>query len=85
MFTATGMKVSGWVKLRYEGNVYEDLRELIKWYLVKKINEEYAKFMRKVVGMGTRTNIYSYSRLEVRFEEKVGKVLEENCFPGLFT
>ncbi|HIE54166.1 MAG TPA: bifunctional DNA primase/polymerase [Chromatiaceae bacterium] len=85
MFTAVGMEVPKWVKLSYEveENVYEDIREAIRSYLLKRINEEYTRFVgRVVVEAGERTEVYQ--RSEVDFEERVRIVLENKLLPWAF-
>ena len=82
MFRAVDMEVPEWVKLSYEveEDVYEDIREAIRSYLIKRINEEYSRFVgRVIVDMGE--GAVSYRRSEVGFEERVRIVLENRLLP----
>jgi len=82
MFTAVGMEVPEWVKLSYENedNVYEDIREAIRTYLLKRINEEYNRFVGKVY-VETADDVKVMPRTEVEFEERVKIVLENRLLP----
>ena len=84
IFEAAGLKPPEWIKLWYqeEENVYEDIREAIRTFLIKRINEEYTRFVGRVdiyatsgqpVGMTTKS--------EVDFEIRVKIIIENMLLP----
>ena len=82
MFTTAGMKVPEWVKLNYEyeEDIYEDLKEAIRSYLVRRVNEEYSRFVGKVV-VETEGRIEAHQRSDIEFDERVKIVLEKRLLP----
>lgn len=87
-YKESGLEIPEWVRLGYqvEEDIYEDIRETIRSYLVKRINEEYARFVgRVIVSSGNpEENGYHenyYRREEVDFETRVKVVIENRLLP----
>lgn len=76
------MEIPAWVGLAHKAddNIYEDTKEVIRSYLIKRINDEYNRFVGKiVVELG---NSYDYrNRQDVDFEERVEIVLRKRLLP----
>jgi len=81
-YEEAGLEAPEWVELWYEveENVYENIKEAIRNYLIKRINEEFTRFVGRVVvenGSG-----FDYlQRSEVDFESRVRIVLEKRLLP----
>ena len=80
MYKTVGLTPPEWIKSRYEvkENIYEDIREAIRSFLIKRINEEYARFVGRVIVEESGQEI---SRVEVSFEDRVKIVLENKLLP----
>jgi hypothetical protein len=81
-YEEVGIKAPDWVNLTYETeeNIYDDIKETIKSYLIKRINDEYNKFVGKVM-VESSEGIRYISRQELSFEERVRIVLESKLLP----
>ncbi len=71
-----------WINLWYEveENVYEDIKEGIRNYLIKRINEEFTRFVGRVV-VENGSGIDYLNRSDVDFEERVRIVLKKKLLP----
>jgi DNA polymerase III delta prime subunit len=70
MYKEAELEVPEWIKLRPEDeNIFEDIKEAIKAFLLKEINKEYS------------LNISRLGAVEVTLEERVQKVLEDKLLP----
>ena len=84
MYNTVGLTPPEWIKEEYEveENIYEDIREAIRSYLIKRINEEYSRFVgRVVVEKYEESRVEVMSRSEVSFEDRVKIVLENKLLP----
>jgi len=84
-----GLTPPEWIKLRYVvesmTEIYEDSKELIRTFLVERINNEYIKFVGKVV-VEKPSDTITYDlvpRYEVGLEDRVKIVLEYRLIPWL--
>jgi hypothetical protein len=79
-YRAAGLQVPEWVNLEdseeTEEETYESMRELIRGYILKRINEEYNKFVGRVVVERPGGDRVAYQRQEVNLEERLRIVLE---------
>jgi len=77
-YREAGLEIPQWIYLepKVEENIYEDVREAIRSYLVKRINEEYTRFVGRVV-----VEAGDLPRTEVDFETRVRVVLEKRLLP----
>ena len=81
------LQVPEWVNLEdseeTEEETYEGMRELIRGYILKRINEEYNKFVGRVVVERPGGDRVAYQRQEVNLEERLRIVLEYQLIPWL--
>jgi hypothetical protein len=87
-YESVGLETPSWVYLEHtsesEAELYEDLREAIRSHLVKRINEEYSRFVGRVVVVREETSSSeTYSRSELGLEERARVVLEKQLIPWL--
>ena len=77
------LEVPEWIDLAYETeeNIYEDIKESIRAYLVKRINDEYNKFVGRVIVEKEGGRVDYLVRSEVDFEERIKIVLEKRLVP----
>jgi len=88
-YREAGLEPPEWVKLwsETEENIYEDIKETIRSYLVKRINEEYSRFVGRIqvveyVGSGeTEERITYKDREEVNLEERIRVVINQRLLP----
>jgi hypothetical protein len=85
-----GLSVPEWLSLNYrsEGatNVYEDIRERIRVFLVEKINSEYNKAVGRVIVLeskGGSTSEVSYWRYELPLKERIRLALKHELVSWL--
>jgi hypothetical protein len=85
-----GLNVPEWLSLNYrsEGatNVYEDIREKVRVFLVERINNEYNKAVGRVIVVepgesGTRET--TYWRYEIPLRERIEITLKQALIPWL--
>ena len=85
------LEVPEWLKYQIEetGSVseyFEDTKELIRNFLVKRINEEFSKNIQKLVGEVYSTSGFQegfYKKSEVDFVDRVLNVLDKQLIPWL--
>ena len=94
-YREAGLDAPQWIKLRIEHNptqVYDDIREVIRNFLVSRINQEYSRFVGRVevvehVEAGQDGGIderYRFlDRHAIPFEERVRIVLESGLIPWM--
>jgi len=86
-YKTAGLQVPEWVNLEdsgeAEGEAYESVRELIRGYILKRINEEYNKFVGRVVVERPSGDRVAYQRWELPLEERLKTVLEYQLIPWL--
>jgi hypothetical protein len=86
-YKTAGLQVPEWVNLEdsgeAEGEAYESMRELIRGYILKRINEEYNRFVGRVVVERPGGDRVAYQRQEVNLEERLRIVLEYQLIPWL--
>jgi len=87
MYNEIGEKPPRWIEIWYEKQDYftEDSREIIREFLIKRINEEYTRFVGRVtVGIPDTTrqdSLPTLERDEISFRERVRIVLENKLLP----
>ena len=83
-YRAVGMEIPRWIYLehREEGDVYEDIRESVRSFLVNRITEAYTRFVGKVIAEYD-TGVKVFDRASIVFENRVKVVLQENLIPWL--
>ncbi|HDI74977.1 MAG TPA: DNA primase [Thermoprotei archaeon] len=81
LYSSVDLTPPEWLTLTYETeeDIYEDIKESIRAYLLKKINEHYTRFVGKLIVDVNTTSID-----EVDFEERVRVVLKEQLLPYAF-
>ena len=86
-YKTAGLQVPEWVNLEdseeAEGEAYESMRELIRGYILKRINEEYSRFVGRVVVERPSGDRVTYQRWEANLEERLRTVLEYHLIPWL--
>jgi hypothetical protein len=86
-YKTAGLQVPEWVNLEdseeAEGEAYESVRELIRGYILERVNEEYSKFVGRVVVERPSGDRVAYQRWEVNLEERLRTVLEYHLIPWL--
>jgi predicted RNA-binding Zn-ribbon protein involved in translation (DUF1610 family) len=86
VYNKAGLTPPDWIKLRFMTEsiteIYEDVLESIRSFLVKRINEEYNKFVGRVIVVED-TREQSYARRELELEERVKIVLDKKLIPWL--
>jgi len=84
MYREAGLEPPEWIYLSHEEeiDVYEELRELIRSFLVMRINEEYSRFVGRIT-VEREDGVTIYSRSELGFNERVKIVLEKHLIPWL--
>jgi hypothetical protein len=86
-YKTAGLQVPEWVNLEdsgeAEGEAYESMRELIRGYILKRINEEYSRFVGRVVVEKPSGDRVAYQRWELPLEERLKIVLEYQLIPWL--
>ena len=85
------LQIPSWIRLGIEHNpmrIYEDLRENVRNYLVKRINEEYNRFVGRIEVVeqvdeedGVLERRRYLPRYDTTFRERVRIVLENNLLP----
>jgi hypothetical protein len=90
VYTMTGLTPPEWIKLRYVTEtiteIYEDKRELVREFLVKRINEEYNRFVGRITVEKPEeefTRIESISRHEADLKTRIEIVLDKQLIPWL--
>lgn len=91
-YREAGLQIPSWIRLRAEHNpaqVYDDMREAIRNFLVKRINEEYNRFVGRieVVEQVEEDSVIERRRFlprhDVTFSERVRIVLEAELIPWM--
>lgn len=82
-YRETGLEIPEWIYLWHIIEIYseEDQREAIRNYLIRRINEEYEKFVGRVVVSKDDGLAQYLSRSEVDFEERIKLVLQYRLLP----
>lgn len=78
-YMEVGLEPPDWIKTEYENDedIFEELKEAIRGYLIKRINEEFTRYVGRVVVEKPEMNGMEYlSRTELEFEERVRTVIE---------
>ena len=81
-YVDVGLTPPQWIssKVSEEENIYEDLKEAVRTFLVKRINEEYTRFVGRVlVEFSSGYDILEKHKLS--FRERCKVVLENNLLP----
>jgi hypothetical protein len=89
-YSKAGLTPPEWIKLRYMtetiAEIYEDKRELVREFLVKRINEEYNRFVGRITVEKPEegyTRIESTSRHEADLKTRIEIVLDKQLIPWL--
>ena len=86
-YKTVGLEPPSWVFLEYSGEgeseVYESLREAIRSFLVKRVNEEYNRFVGRIVVEKPEGYPDVVSRQEVDLKMRVEIVLDKQLIPWL--
>ena len=82
-YEEAGLEAPSWIELWYriEENVYEDIKETIRNYLLKRINEEYNRFVGRVLVEKPSGYTELAPKTELSFEDRVRVVLENMLLP----
>jgi len=80
-----GLKAPKWIKEWQETpfDIYEEYRESIRSYLVKRINEEYSRHIGRVV-VEDRTGITNLPKADIDLETRIKIVLSNQLLPFAF-
>jgi hypothetical protein len=85
-YKAAGLNPPEWIYLEagFEdvGEVYESIVEQIRGYILKRVNEEFSRYVGRV-NIETSEGIDRRGRLQIPLEERVEIVLEHNLIPWL--
>jgi len=78
MYESVGLTPPEWIKLRVEEeeDIYEDMREMIREHLRKRVEEEFIKFSGRVLVEATVR-----PRTDTSFEERLNIVLSNGLIP----
>jgi len=82
MYSAAGLAIPAWIDLKYrsEENIYEDIKESIRAFILKRINEEYTRFVGRVF-IEAESGAKVLGRTEVDFEIRVLTVIQNRLLP----
>jgi len=77
------LELPEWFKarVREEEDIYEDVREAITAFLIKKINEEYTRFVGRVLVETSQGEFKTKERYQLEFKERCKIVLENKLIP----
>ena len=85
-YESVGLEPPDWLELEIETSeeteIYEDKREQVRVFLVKRINEEYNRFVGRIM-VEKPDGIETISRQEADLETRVEIVLEKQLIPWL--
>jgi len=78
MYESIGLTPPEWIKLRVEEeeNIYEDMREAIRIHLVRRVNEEFNRFVGRILVEASER-----PKSEAAFEDRLNVVLNEGLIP----
>ena len=78
MYESVGLTPPEWIKLRVEEeeNIYEDMREAIRIHLVRRVNEEFNRFVGRILVEASER-----PKSEATFEDRLNVVLNEGLIP----
>jgi hypothetical protein len=86
-YNKAGLTPPDWIKLRFVtesiSEIYEDKRELVREFLVKRINEEYNKFVGRIVVEKPDGYPDVISRQEADLKTRAEVVLNKQLIPWL--
>jgi len=87
-FRAIGLEAPHWIRLGEEGSeldIYEDMRERIRAFILKRINEEYSRFVGKVIveRYDKEYTLYTIQKSELPLVDRVKIVVEKQLIPWL--
>jgi hypothetical protein len=81
-----GLEVPDWVTLRcineQISEVYEDKREALRGFIIKRINDEYNRFVGRVT-VETKEGFETLQRAELGLKERAKTVIEKQLIPWL--
>lgn len=82
-YEEAGLTPPKWIYIEPEikDDVYEDITEAIRGYLVKRINDEFSRFVGKVTVVDESGNVNYMQRSDVDFEERVRIVMKNMLIP----
>ena len=83
-YREAGLEPPEWIKARYEAreDIYEELRETIREYLIEQINSAYFRAVGKVIVESVDGTRYDYrDPVDAALEERVRIVLEKGLLP----
>jgi len=85
-YKAAGLNPPGWIYLEagFEdvGEVYESIVEQVRGYMLKRVNEEFSRYVGRV-NIETSEGVDRLARWQIPLEERVKIVLEHNLIPWL--
>jgi predicted RNA-binding Zn-ribbon protein involved in translation (DUF1610 family) len=81
-YNYAGLEIPEWITTKYkaEENIYDDIKETIRNFLVKRINDEYNRFVGRVT-VETPNGINYQDRTYLNFSERVNIVISNNLLP----
>jgi hypothetical protein len=86
-YRSVGLEPPDWLKLEAgassETEIYEDLRERVRVFLVKRVNEEYNRFVGRIVVEKPGEGMEVLSRQEADLKTRVEVVLDKQLIPWL--
>ncbi len=87
-YKSVGLEPPDWLKLEAEASseteIYEDLRERVRVFLVKRINEEYNRFVGRITVEKPEEGVEVISRQEADLKTRIEIVLDKQLIPWLF-
>jgi len=83
-YKQAGLEAPKWIHVRRveESDFYEEIKETIRGFLVRRINEEYNRFVGRV-AVETSSGVEYYSRSDLGLEERVRVVLDKQLIPWI--
>ena len=84
-YRQAGLTPPEWIheKREEESDFYEEIKETIRGFLAERINEEYNRYVGRVV-VETSSGVEHYDRSDLGLEERVRVVLDKQLIPWLF-
>jgi hypothetical protein len=86
-YKSVGLEPPDWLKLESETSseteIYEDLRERVRVFLVKRVNEEYNRFVGRITVEKPNEGVDIISRQEADLKTRIEIVLDKQLIPWL--
>jgi hypothetical protein len=86
-YKSVGLEPPDWLKLEAEAcsetEIYEDLRERVRVFLVKRVNEEYNRFVGRITVEKPEEGVDIISRQEADLKTRIEIALDKQLIPWL--